>query len=105
MEQLGRRKKFLKEIADRHRDLEQYLWRTKDGRYMLVHDMDDSHLKNAVSYTMQRQGHVPFVLQQEYFKRFGDTLPESANNGEGTMLKAGKRNRFDWDKMFEEHPF
>jgi len=86
IESLKRRIRFLNGIASRHENLNQFLWRTYDGRYMLVHDMSDDHLKNAVKYTLENRGNVPPVLYAEYRKRFGDELPEAKENGNGHLL-------------------
>lgn len=102
IETLKRRQRFLEQIANKHRQLEEYLWRTKDGKYMLVHDMEDSHLKNAVAYMLDNRGEVPFVLTQEYVKRFGDTLPKSKDSGAGNLLSAPMKRG---GNVFEEDEF
>lgn len=98
MEQIKRRLRFLQDIAMKHDDLNQFLWRTYDGRYLIVHDMTDDHLKNAVRYTLENRGNVPAVLYAEYRKRFGDELPEAKDNSKGHLL-AGGNNSID-DDMF-----
>ena len=101
MEAIKRRLRFLHGIADKHMELNQYLWRTYDGRYMLVHDMDDNHLKNAVNFTLEKRGMVPPVLLAEYRKRFGDELPKAKENGNGNLLSSPRMaNHDDEDYMF-----
>lgn len=104
IETLKRRERFLSEIARKHNNLKEYIWRTANGKYMLVHDMEDSHLKNAVAWQLEHNGSLPFVLQQEYIKRFGDSLPETKTQGRGSMLKLGSPKKWggfdDDDEMF-----
>lgn len=97
METLKRRLRFLEGIATRHTNLNQFLWRTYDGTYMLVHDMTDEHLKNAVKYTLENRGQIPPVLYAEYRKRFGEGLPEAKQTGQGHLLAQPRKRFSDWD--------
>lgn len=90
MDGLEARLAHLKRLARRHKKLNDYVWRTKTGRYMLIHDMDDDHLKNAVRFSMERRGNVPEVVLAEYTKRFGEVMPEAKDTGAGNLLSESR---------------
>lgn len=89
-EALNKRLDFLWSIKKSHSKLNKYLWRTFDGRVMLIHDMDDNHLKNAIIYLMKKGRKISPVLRAEYNKRFGEGLPKvERDEGEGYALSDG----------------
>jgi hypothetical protein len=87
---------FLKKIMRRpeNKKMDEYLWRTAGGAIMPIHDMEDSHVRNAVNAIARRKGAgaVPIRLSMEFDKRFsGEKITAQQNipleSGEGNVVE------------------
>lgn len=55
---IQRRARYLRDIIKRHGKLRRFLWGTAEGRVIAMHDLDDSHLANILTY-LPAQGREP----------------------------------------------
>jgi hypothetical protein len=71
--QLEMRIDYLDELLREHEDLGKAVWTTLEGKSIPIHDLEDSHLKNIVSY-LRARGQSNLRIVKEYEKRFGEAL-------------------------------
>lgn len=45
-----RRAQYLRDVVKRHGKLKKFMWGSEDGRITAMHDLEDSHLQNILTY-------------------------------------------------------
>ena len=65
LDEVAKRKKFLEELVQQHMDLAPFMWRTMEGKVIALHDIDDDHLKNILSYIVNKGRSVKEEIKAE----------------------------------------
>ena len=55
---IERRAVYLRGVTKRHTKLKRFIWGTKEGEAIALHDITDSHLTNILDY-LPKQGRTP----------------------------------------------
>lgn len=75
LDEVAKRKKFLEELVQQHMDLAPFMWRTMEGKVIALHDIDDDHLKNILSYIVNKGRSVKEEIKAEARSR-GIEVPD-----------------------------
>lgn len=63
--QVERRAEYLRNVVKRHGKLKKFMWGSEDGRITAIHDLEDSHLANILTYLPRHDREVSPQLKAE----------------------------------------
>lgn len=63
--EVERRAQYLRDVVKRHNKLKKFMWGSEDGRITAIHDLEDSHLANILTYLPKHDREVSPQLKAE----------------------------------------
>lgn len=63
--EVERRAAYLREVVKRHGKLKKFMWGSEDGRITAIHDLEDSHLQNILTYLPRHDREIPPQIKAE----------------------------------------
>lgn len=60
-----RRASYLRDVVKRHGKLKKFMWGSEDGRITALHDLEDSHLANILTYLPRQGREIPPQIKAE----------------------------------------
>lgn len=77
--ELQKRLTFLGELIADNKELEPFIWQTKDGNFIAIHNIDSDHLENILGYLNNSMRTIPKSIKAEARKR-GIEIPGDRKN-------------------------
>jgi len=63
--EVERRAAYLRDVVKRHGKLKKFMWGSEDGRITAIHDLEDSHLANILTYLPRHDREIPATVKAE----------------------------------------
>ena len=63
--EVERRAEYLRNVVKRHGKLKKFMWGSEDGRITAIHDLEDSHLANILTYLPRHDREIPPQIKAE----------------------------------------
>ncbi len=67
--EVERRAQYLRDVVKRHNKLKKFMWGSEDGRITAIHDLEDSHLQNILTYLPKHDREASPQIKAEARKR------------------------------------
>ena len=87
--------KNLTKLADQHKKLYKYVWKTLDGKVIALHKIEDDHLKNIMFHLLKNGKSIPIEIEREALSR-QMVIPDSRPN-ERKLLEYYEDEYDIWD--------
>lgn len=87
--EVERRAEYLRSVVKRHGKLKKFMWGSEDGRITALHDLEDSHLANILTYLSKHDREASPQLKAEARSR---GMQVESNNGLASLKLIAARN-------------
>ena len=92
--EVQRRALYLQEVVKRHGKLKKFMWGSEDGRITAIHDLEDSHLANILTYLPKHDREVSPQLKAEARSR---GIQVEGGNGLAPIRAIAASSSYDLD--------
>jgi hypothetical protein len=92
--EVQRRALYLQEVVKRHSKLKKFMWGSEDGRITAIHDLEDSHLANILTYLPKHDREVSPQLKAEARSR---GMQVDGGNGLAPIRAIAASSSYDLD--------